>query len=193
MLCFEQRQRKDGNSLINMNKNCLSILSVALVVSLAGCTIEPLNATRQDSRIAAGAPSETVQGILAATEVDLVSTRTAQQVRNKLLFAMNGGRIVPGGQYRIKLNIEEFSQALVVETDSRDATSAQISLRGRFAVVDKRSGKTVHQGLRQVVASYDRTSQSFANQRARRDAQNRAAENLAQQIRLDVGQAVTKL
>ncbi len=160
-------------------------------IFLAGCTVEPLNATRASG--VSNVDSSTRQ-VLAQTQVDPVTTRVAQQVRNQLLFSMNGGQLQPGGRYRVKLAIEEENLSQFVETGSRTTTAAQVILRGRYALIDTQSPnsgeQTIDQGLRQSVSSYDRTSQSFANKRARRDAENRAAKQLARQIELAIAQKI---
>jgi LPS-assembly lipoprotein len=51
----------------------------------------------------------------------------------------------------------------------------------------------VASGTRQFVSSYDVPRQEFAALRAKRDAENRAARELAELIRLAVAQDLTRL
>ena len=165
-------------------------LALCALIGLAGCTVEPLNATK--SMVAPGEPASVVQ-ILAATEVAPASTRISQQVRNELLFALNGGKPLPDGRYKISLVVTPTSTFVSIETDVQAPRAAQVQVRVDYALIDKTTGNTVSTGNRTALASYDRTPQSFANQRAERDAQNRAAKEVARQIRLAVGQTIAKL
>ncbi|MEE9313882.1 MAG: hypothetical protein V3V02_04465 [Rhizobiaceae bacterium] len=167
--------------------------AVFAIALLSGCTVEPLNATRPDSKIASGDETNTIRAILAATTVKPVETRQAQQVRNNLLFAMNGGQLQSGGQYDIALEIVAKNYNLSIETSSLAPTSAQVAIIADYRVIDKRTGNTVATGKRRAQSSYDRTAQSFANERAQRNAENQAAKEVAQQIKLSVAQYLADL
>lgn len=163
------------------------------VFALSACTVEPLNASRSNSALASGSFNSTTSQILAATEVSPVNNRTAQQVRNRLLFLMNGGRQQPGGRYRVSLQVEEVTQRLSIQSSSLAPTSAQVRVRVDYNLIDKTTGKVVATGERQALAAYDRTPQSFSNQRSQRDAQNRAAREVAEQLRLAIAQNIANL
>lgn len=173
----------------------LSIKSMAILMAtfLAACTVEPLGTASSDSSLSSGLAGQATSDVLAATSVSPVKTRVAQQVRNRLLFAMNGGEMRQGGQYDIVLDVSHRSQTLAVEGNSLTATAARVIVLVSYDVVDVRTKKVVAAGRRQAVASYDRTPQSFANQRAERNAQDRAAREVAQQLRLAVAQDIASL
>jgi LPS-assembly lipoprotein len=170
-----------------------SILAVFGAVSVAGCTVEPLNAARSDSQVASGTVSNSTRSILQQTEVDAVTTRDAQQVRNQLLFAMNGGTLEPGGRYRVKLSVDSKVVRVAIEQSSLSPTASQVIMKTNYALVDKVQNKTVAQGERQVVTPFNNTPQSFATQRAQREAVNRAAAQMAQQLRLAIAQNLSSL
>lgn len=67
-----------------------------------------------------------------------------------------------------------------------------MTLTGTYVITDIRTGKSVARGQRSVTASYDRPRQEFANVRAERDAQNRAARELAELLRLAIAQDMSK-
>lgn len=163
------------------------------LLALSACTIEPLNASRPDKQLARSNFDASTAQILAATEVAVVDTRVAQQIRNRLLFAMNGGAQQPGGKYRVRLSVKEATQTLSVQASSLAPTSAQVRVRVDYSLIDKQSGAVVATGRRQTLAAYDRTPQSFANQRSQRDAQNRAAREVAEQLRLAIAQNISRL
>lgn len=168
-------------------------LSLILLAALHGCTVEPLNAAKPDNVLASDSASATVSIILAAIEVAAVNERVAQQVRNELVFGLNGGQVRSGGRYKVNLTVTHSTSRLSVESSAATATSAQVRITARYLLTDKTSGKVVANDKRLALASYDRTPQSFANQRAERDAQNRAAKDVARQIRLALGQTIAGL
>lgn len=177
------------HSWVYSSKSALLALSL---LGLAACTVEPLNSSGSSTVSNAGV-SSSVATVLASTDVSPVTTRTAQQVRNALLFAMNGGELQAGGNYRVDLFVTSTTTNLSVQTSSLSPTSAQVKVEVRFNVIDLRTGQPVKGSIRRAFASFNRTPQSFANERAERDAQNNAAKEVAQQIRLAVAQIIADL
>ena len=170
-----------------------SILVALSAVTVTGCTVEPLNSSRSDSQVSSDTLKASTRSILQQTEVDAVTTRYAQQVRNQLLFAMNGGTLQPNGRYRVKLNVEQTISRIAIEADSRSPTASQVVMKTNYALIDKVESKTVAQGVRQVVTPFNNSPQSFATQRAEREAVNRAAAQMAQQLRLAIAQNLANL
>jgi LPS-assembly lipoprotein len=167
---------------------------VGLLMFLGSCTVEPLNATRSGRLVqSADGTSQTVQSVMKAITVNPVNERVAQQVRNNLLFELNGGSQLPNGRYNVKMKVAAASRSLAIENDSLSPTSAQVAVTVDYELVDSSTGKPVSGGKRRAVASYDQTPQQFANERALRDAQNRAAKDVALQIRLAIAQALSKI
>ena len=172
---------------------CAVGISIFATLGLSACTVEPLNGARNTTSSLSGQPSASVASILARTEVDAVTTRTAQQVRNHLLFAMNGGKLQPNGRYSVELKVTGRNSNLSITNSSLAPTSARITLLANYILRDKQTKRIIATGKRRTIAAYDRTNQSFANERAQRDAQNRAAKEAAQLIRLAVAQDIAKL
>lgn len=170
-----------------------SVLVALSAVAVAGCTVEPLNSSRSNTQVSSDTLNTSTRTILQQTEVDAVTTRHAQQVRNQLLFAMNGGTLQPNGRYRVKLNVKHSIGRIAVEANSRAPTASQVIMKTNYALIDKVSSKTVAQGVRQVVAPFNNSPQSFATQRAEREAVNRAAAQMAQQLRLAIAQNLSSL
>ena len=170
-----------------------ALLALSVLTFLSACTVEPLNAARSNSQLVNGNYNASVSQTLAATEIDPVSERSAQQVRNRLLFAMNGGELQPGGRYRVSLTVKETTQTLSVQASSLAPTSAQVRVLADYSLIDKKSGGVIATGQRRALAAYDRTPQSFSNLRAQRDAQDRAAREVAEQLRLAIAQNIARL
>lgn len=177
----------------NMTRFRPLIGTAGLMLFLASCTVEPLNATRSFNNTADDGVSQSVRAIMKTITIDPVKERVAQQVRNNLLFELNGGRQEPGGRYKLKLKVTTGARSLAIESDSLSPTSAQVAVTVNYELVDTTSQKEASGGRRRAVASFDKTPQKFANERAERDAQNRAAKDVARQIRMAIGLSLAKL
>lgn len=163
------------------------ILAAALV---GGCTVKPMLATT------AGTHGE--QGsALPSVSVAEVDTRFAQEVRNHLIFLLNGGAGQPANPaYRLNLNVtRQVLSAVQVQSSNNvhEPTAGSVLMTGQYTLVDAATGNTVAAGSQQATASFDRPQQEFAVLRAERDAENRAARELAEFIRLSLAQDFARI
>jgi LPS-assembly lipoprotein len=121
-----------------------------------------------------------------------VSTRQAQEVRNQLIFMFSGGKGSPANpSYNMDLVVSSYSSAAAViqsGTTEQSPTSSLLNMIAIYAVRDNATGQVVARGKRQVASAYDVPGQEFAAMRALRDAEDRAARELAEQVRLAVAQ-----
>ena len=157
------------------------VLAAALV---GGCTVRPMLATTGNTL---GEPGSALRSVSIAE----VNTRYAQEVRNHLIFLLNGGAGQPANPtYRLTLNVTRsvFSSVQVQSGGVDEPTAGSIQMTGRYTLVDAATGKTIATGNQQSIASFDRPRQEFAVVRAERDAENRAARELAEFLRLSLAQ-----
>lgn len=152
------------------------VVSTTVALALSSCTVQPLNSTKPSAALAPTA--------LSNIEILSVSNRVGQQVRNQLIFALNGGKEPLGAVHSLKLIVVARKAAISVVTSTKAPTAAQVTVSAIYTLRQKAGGEIIATGTRQAIASYDRTKQSFANQRAERDAENRAANEVAEQLRL---------
>jgi LPS-assembly lipoprotein len=162
-----------------------ALLACIGLPGLAGCVYHPLYGT--DS-YASQAPGSTLSFI----EVADVDTRVGQQVRNHLIFLLNGGRQAPEPRYEAHLRVNSFNQLYAANRNYADTTAGTVTVNVSYDIVDLASHQQISNGRRVGRAAYDRTGQSFANERAQRDAENRAAQNAAEQIRLAIAADMSK-
>ena len=160
----------------------LAVMAAALLG--AGCTAGPLYGN-------AGSPTS-VPSRLASIEIEDVSTRQAQEVRNHLIFMFGGGRGSPANPaYVMRISVSASSSAaaqIVVSATEQSPSSSLLTMTTTYAVRDAESGKIVAEGSRSVVSAYDVPRQHFAAERAYRDAEDRAAREVAELVRLAVAQ-----
>lgn len=162
--------------------------ALAIVVGAAsGCTVRPLYSSATSS---IGTDASATAG-LGSIAINPVVTRYGQEVRNHLIFLLNGGAGQPAAAaYTMDLRVSVLDQpSAVIQVDNEDRpTAGTLKMTGSYTLKDISTGETVTTGTRDISSSYDRPSQQFAAQRARRDAENRAARELAELLKLDIGQ-----
>jgi LPS-assembly lipoprotein len=168
-------------------------LSACIVAAAAAsaCTVRPLYS-------GAVAPAgTTAAAAYPSIDIKPVSTRYAQEVRNHLIFLMNGGAGQPANaQYSLDLGITVLDTRTLLaraSTNEERPTAGTVMLTSTYVLRRADTGEIVSRGTRKISSSYDRPRQEFAALRAERDAENRAARELAELLKLAIGQDLSKL
>jgi len=167
----------------SVRKSGIAIGLLALTF-LSACTFQPLYAPTAYAPSASNVVGQSVA--LAQVGVREVDTRVAQQVRNHLLFLFQGGNDNPSPRYEARLQVTSFKRSTAAQSSLRDTTAGIVVVTSSYSLIDTATQNRVAGGTRKATASYDRTSQLFANQRAVRDAENRAGRDVAEQLRLAI-------
>ncbi len=159
------------------------LVALAAAVMLAACSVQPLYGPDAVGRHTLGA--------LDRITIDPVHDRVAQQVRNKLVFDLNDRQSDVAPTYRMTMAVSSSEIPLgVTPVESTPASNVTVTATYTITPID---GDEVL--LRETVrgsASYDLVNQSFANTRARLDAQDRAAAAVANDIRIRLAAAATQ-
>jgi len=168
----------------------------AALPALTACQVRPLHATP---------PAGAVAGAdLSSIAIKPVGTRYAQEVRNHLIFLFSGGSGQPAAaRYGLQLIVTQLKEeAAVVEVAEENEPSAgTMTLIASYTLTDREAlgkdtpadGMVVATGNRQIASAYDIPRQEFAALRAERDAENRAARELAELLRLAIAQDLTRI
>jgi len=165
-------------------------LTSALLVGLSvvsACQVRPLYSSAETT---AGVPGG-VRTDLSAIAIKPVKTRYGQEVRNHLIFLFNGGKGQPASpafSMDLVVAAQAESSVLVASGDDNEPTAGTMTLIGTYTVTDFAKGRVFASGTRRVTSAYDIPKQEFAAVRAVRDAENRAARELAQVLQLAVAQ-----
>jgi LPS-assembly lipoprotein len=145
---------------------------LAGLVGLGGCQIRPLYATT---------PSEVgPQADLPAINVQESTTRAEQSFRNALLFALRGGGDGTDSRYGLVYRMTVREQEIAVERKTGTPNVYQLAGGISFLLKDTATGDSLFGASVTSIDSYTRSSQNFANMRAKRDAEDRLAEALAE-------------
>lgn len=159
---------------------------------VSACTVRPLYSDAPLSSASnVGAAEE-----LASIAVKPVKTRYAQQVRSNLIFALTRGAGQPAAPaYSLDLGVTELIESaatIQVSRDQDEPTAGTVTLTADYRLTEIATGKVVGTGQRSISSSFDRPTQEFASYRAQLDAENRAARELAELLRLAIGQNLAK-
>jgi LPS-assembly lipoprotein len=177
-------ERKSLLSRLRPAATCL--LAVGLL-GVSGCSVQPLYS---DGPVANSAVTGSIGTELSMVAVKPTTTRVGQEVRNRLLFLLYGGQAEPAApRYTLILAVGSISEAsanVQVNTEN-EPTAAIETVRASYSLRDA-DGTVVATGQRQFMASYDVPRQEFAAVRAKIDAENRAARELAELLRLALAQ-----
>lgn len=159
------------------------VAAVLIGLTLGACTVRPV--------YMATTPGQAPAADLSAISVSDVGDRVAQQVRNNLVFAFTGGKTAPPPRYDLTINVTSSEARLGFEKDET-APAYQVTVAVKFQLTERGSGRVILRSASNGIASYDRSNQNFANVRARIDAENRAAQAVADQMQLRLAIALAK-
>ena len=154
-------------------------------VALAGC-FQPLYGEHSFSS------TPGVAAALSAVDVTQIAApagsseaRVAVELRNQLLFDLTGGHDPPPPAYRLAMRMRTERLSTIVDITSGRPDVEDYGLAVNYSLVDIKSGKTVFTSDTFARVSYDIPGQAqrFAEARALRDSENRAAKEIADNVR----------
>ena len=153
-------------------RRVLPLLAVAASLALAGCGFTPLYAT----------PGLTTK--LAAIDVIAPQGRTGFLIREHLDDAFARDRAGPAA-YSMRLALAETRYPFGVRTDNV-ATRYEYVLTADYVLASLPSGAPAKRGRVRVELTYDSADQPYASIAAQQDAEDRATEEAARRIQLEL-------
>lgn len=157
-------------------RRTLLIGGAALTASLllSGCQVRPLYGTT----VGGGAAHEE----LAAIDIKPAEDRIEQVLRNDLIFLFQRGGEAAPVRYRLRIILNQSKSAVAVEKLADVPAAYLVAMTATFQLTDAETDETLLTGSSFANASYDFSNQRFANLRAARDAEDRAAKVIAGDI-----------
>lgn len=162
--------------------------ALLLAALLAGC-FQPLYGERS----VGGGPG--LRHKLAAVEVAILNApngspeaRVGVEVRNSLLFDFTGGSGSVSPTHRLAIVLKGTRSSVIVDTTTARAEVENYGIDAVYTLTELATGKVVANGTTFSRVSYDIPGQQqrFARQRGLRDAEDRAAKVIAEQIKTRV-------
>lgn len=162
------------------------LAGAVLLTALSGCQVRPLYSD---------GPTGSTAAALASIEISEPDDRVEQEVRNALVFITSRGAGEPVNPlYHLALNVSHRTMGVLFDqTDDDDDDqpgAGRTVVKADYNLTKTATGETVASGTRTAVALADFPDQEFAKVRAVRDAQNRAAKELAEIIGADIAAAL---
>ncbi|MEZ5773457.1 MAG: LPS assembly lipoprotein LptE [Hyphomicrobiaceae bacterium] len=144
---------------------------------LSACGFQPLYGTT--------AAGTSVGDAMAAIDIAPIPGRVGQQVRNELIFKTTGGGLAAPPRFNLDIAIRESARNMLVQLDG-NSNGVMYSLDADFKLVRVADKETLLNAKASSQAAFQKVESIFANIRARRDAEDRAARVLADSIRTRV-------
>ena len=167
-------------------KNAAALaLSLVLAPVLAACGFHPLYAVPD-------VPGGSMQTALQSIYVEPVPERLGYHLRNKLIDVIDGRSEAAGARYRLKIVLTTKSEAIGVQsqTTTEGVTQTAITryndtLKAEYELSDS-DGKVVAKGVETGLSAYNVLTSPYATLAVQQDADRRAAEDIADRIRIDL-------
>jgi LPS-assembly lipoprotein len=153
-------------------RQLITVFLVAASVVLAGCNARPLYGTQADGKGVAVA--------MSGIAVDEQKNRAGQIVRNNLISSFGAG----GGSRYILRMVPEEKTIEISSLSTQKLNRYRYNLKIKYELADAKSGETVSSGASFSNVSYDTVEQPIADLRAAENARERAAREVAEDVRL---------
>lgn len=173
-------------SLVQVSRLSAVIASTILAIGLGGC-IRPLYSSATTST-----DGSSVRAALASIDVPEIPDRMGHTMRNELVFLFEGRDGQAQKRYRLLVTTNERVAATVVNSQFQRADIGTVNASANYRLLSMAEPPTlVARGSVTGFASFENTTQRFANLRAIREAQHRLAKSLAEQIHLQLATKLT--
>ena len=147
--------------------------ALLLCFALAGCGFQPLYG---DSRLS---PQ------MASIYVEPIAESTGYEMRNELIDLLGSNGDSAGKAYRLTVTLADTSQGVALQNDAT-ITRYNDTLTASYVLTDSK-GQELTRGSLAGLSSYNVATSPYATLSARQDSDKRAAEDIAQRLRLDLG------
>jgi len=155
-------------------KAVIAVVGLVGLTALGGCGWQPL--------YGATASGAQLEDVMRTVEVATIPGRVGQRVRNELIFKTTGGGESAVPKFRLDIALRESVLNTLV-TETGDPKGQIYQLYTQFKLVRLDNNETVLEGNNNARAAYDKADSVFADIRAKRDAEDRAARTIAEAIR----------
>jgi LPS-assembly lipoprotein len=162
------------------------LAAVFLLAGLTAACFQPLYGTQT----LGGGPA--LRDRLAGVDVMLIDAasgtpeaRLGVELRNALIYDLSGGESPPNPNYRLKIQLVGRRTSIIIDPTTARPDVENYGVDATYVLTEVGNGKTVVQGTTFARVSYDVPGQQqrFARARGLRDAENRAAKVISEQIR----------
>lgn len=171
---------------ISLSRQFMRLSVVLTLGALTGACFQPLYG---DNQISAGDSARDKLGAVDIANIQAKDgtpeSRLAVGVRNALLFDLNGGTAPVAPTHRLQITLGSTRTTVIVDVTSGRPDSQVEGINATLTLTEIATQKVVLTTTTFARASFDipGSAQRFAQQRAARDAEDRAVELIAKNIR----------
>jgi LPS-assembly lipoprotein len=119
---------------------------------------------------------------LAQLDVAPIPGRVGQRLRNELIYQSTGGGLAQEPAYRLEIVIRESITPTLVQQDGNSSGSVY-NLKTSFRLIRLADKSVALQGDSSGRVAFQRFDSVFSNVRARRDAEDRAAKTVGEELK----------
>lgn len=157
-------------------KSLAVLAALPLLLAAGGCQVRPLYATN-------GQTEQALKSIMFSE----AQSRVELELRNQLIFLTSGGAGEPANpEYDVQMKVVERNVGVLLDLTTDLPRAGRIVLRADFTLKRTATGEVLKTGHRSSVALVDFPSQQYAKLRAVKDAEDRAAKELAELVYADL-------
>jgi LPS-assembly lipoprotein len=149
------------------------LLVLIALLPLAGCGFRPLYGDNK------------LQPQLSSIFVEPVAERDGYELRNTLINLLGSNGEEGGKAYHLKIVLTEANQGVALQNDAT-ITRYNETLTVNYSLRDAKGSEIAH-GTQTSLSSYNVVSSPYATLSAQQDADKRAAQDIAERIRIDLG------
>ncbi len=161
-----------------MNRIFGLVFALAAAAASSGCGFRPLYAV--------GTTPEGVSSYFTQVFVEPIPGRQGVHLRNQMMDALTPEGTPSAAAYRLGIKLEDIKEGLAIKENTQ-ITRYNYSLSAKYELRDSVSGEVLDHGTARAIAAYNVADSQFATQSAERDAQERAAREVGEDIRLRLG------
>ena len=149
------------------------VILAALCFGLMGCGFHPLYGNAK------------LSPAMATIYVEPVPDAAGYELRNRLIDLLGSDGRAAGKAYQLKISVTSNNQGVALQNDAT-ITRYNDTTKVSYVLLDSK-GTQIYQGNLQGLSSYNVANSPYATSVAQQDADLRAADDVAERIRLDLG------
>ncbi|MEM1288278.1 MAG: hypothetical protein AAGH60_08000 [Pseudomonadota bacterium] len=152
-------------------------VGAACLGALAACQARPLYSTGTSTALA-GNDTPDLKAALGRIEIVAPADRQTQLVRNELVFLLQDDQAAADPAYRLNLEVRAVERSTTL-SNSGSSPTVSLLMIADHSLIDMTTARELDSKRAIATSTFERVEQRFANQRARIDAERRAASEVA--------------
>jgi LPS-assembly lipoprotein len=159
--------------------NARAAIALCFALALSACGFRPLYGS-----YGADPGGQRVFSSIYVAPIEL--ERTGYELRNALIDTLEARDKPENAIYQLNVKLNEKSEGIAVNSTG-SITRYNYTLLAHYELLDARKGVVLVKGQESTLSAYNVVTSPYATLVAKQDAQKRAATDIAERMRLDLG------